>query len=478
MLGQGWVREASQGPARAGTAQRPRTGATPRAGSRAGGDTRATKPGPPERALRRTLRADCTHTAHARLPTLQTKTRFLNNQDATDKITHWLHTRCATHVSHVCCRGAGSRMRWSHPRGTVATSGDSCGVTPGCSWHSVVGPGRLLSSPQHPGPPPPPRATRPHCPMYQGGPLLWGKETPLWSHICFKKEPWKDQWGQSPRGSPSPRAGARLQEFHGQPLPPPGRPPTPAPCQGRGPREPPRTHGAVGAGFSSDRNSLHLVPNPGAKAGTARTSQEQDLRTLPPHCVRPRPGARGVGQGPAPAAVPGGPQPSQLGTPSLPLDFSLLTWTVPGQRLACWRKGMAPTSRSGTRQRVRSKGALSAPSHPTPATTTVLPSQRRVPSPGGPAAGRDAPRVPAEALGPLPAGSLLEAAPTGLPHPHAPPGPLPDNDPWVRTLRLGPASSRHPHCPVCPRALHGDVADQRDCGPTQAAAARAADLRP
>lgn len=125
------------------------------------------------------------------------------------------------------------------------------------------------------------------------------------------------------------------------------------PTPGERPQRDSRGHGEVGTGFSSDSNSLHLVPNPGAKAGTARTSQEQGPRT---HCHdRPASGTplcaasagpRGTGHGYSPVAVPGGPRPSQLGTLGLSPDFSSLTRTVPGQRLACWREGMTPTSRS------------------------------------------------------------------------------------------------------------------------------------
>lgn len=47
------------------------------------------------------------------------------------------------------------------------------------------------------------------------------------------------------------------------------------------PRETAHGRGKLGQGFSSDGNSLHLIPKPGAKADTTRTSQKQDSHTMP-----------------------------------------------------------------------------------------------------------------------------------------------------------------------------------------------------
>lgn len=277
--------------------------------------------------------------------------------------------------------------------------------------------------------------TRPHCPQYRGeDSAVWQRDAFLDSQVYFKKEPWRKQWGQSPRGSPGLRAGAQLQELHSRSFPPPRRPLTPALCQESGPREiaEDMVKWARASPVTVTRFTWFQTQVP--RQAPPELPRNRTTHTLPRQACVWHPTVRCLGwtTGDGTRVFPCGSAqwPTALTAGDARSVPRLLLANADSPRPAAGLlEGRNDSYKQvSTKQRVRSKGAHSAPSHPTLA-IKVLPFRQRVPSPGRQAVGWEAPWVPTEALGPSPAGSLLEAAPVGRPHTYASPGPPPDNDP-------------------------------------------------
>lgn len=199
---------------------------------------------------------------------------------------------------------------------------------------------------------------------------MWQRDA-LWdSRVCCKTEPWRRWWGQSPRGPPArgPEPSSRS---------PAGRPLTPAPPQGRGPRA-----------AAEGRSGRGLLPRPWLAPPGCKPRCQGGRRQNLPDRTRAHPAATGL----------------QLESPRL---------------LPTNADGPVGGGPAGGKEWLLQ--AVRAPSpHPrTPLWPRVLPFQRRAPPSGRTGCGWEAPRVPAQALGPG-----LRARPRTRT-----PGPRPDSDP-------------------------------------------------